>query len=207
MFDFNPLNMIAGLPGLLIALVIHEYAHARAAVALGDFTPKMMGRLTLNPAAHIDPIGLIMLLLVHFGWAKPVVYNPSNFKDIRKGDLIVALAGPMANIIVGFIAMFLYLLLFNMEIDSQGTRMVMSLIVLYNVGFAIFNMLPLPPLDGSKVLMFFLPPRLAYKYMMYQRYSFIILIALMMTPILSGIMISLRQFIINMYSVVLSAIF
>ena len=199
--------MLMSVVPALVCITLHELSHGYVDYKLGDNTAKNMDRLTLNPIKHIDIVGLIMMVAFKFGWAKPVVYNPSNFKDIRKGDLIVALAGPMANIIVGFIAMFLYLLLFNMEIDSQGTRMVMSLIVLYNVGFAIFNMLPLPPLDGSKVLMFFLPPRLAYKYMMYQRYSLIILIALMMTPILSGIMIPLRQFIINMYSVVLSAIF
>ena len=81
MFGFNLMEMVAGLPGLIMALALHEYAHARAAVAMGDFTPRMMGRLTLNPLAHIDPIGLAMLLIARFGWAKPVVINPHNFRD------------------------------------------------------------------------------------------------------------------------------
>ena len=106
MFDFDIVRIVAGLPGLLIALVVHEYAHARAAVAMGDPTPAMMGRLTLNPKEHIDPVGLLALLLVQFGWAKPVVYNPRNFRNWRKGDIIVALAGPGANLAIGFIATF-----------------------------------------------------------------------------------------------------
>ena len=83
------MNMIAGLPGIIIAMVVHEFAHARVAYALGDFTPKLAGRLTLNPAAHIDPIGLMMLLVAHFGWAKPVQINPYNFRNPRRDDLLV----------------------------------------------------------------------------------------------------------------------
>lgn len=85
MFDFDLMSIVAGLPGLLIALVFHEYAHARMAVAMGDFTPRIMGRLTLDPRAHIDPIGLVMLLVARFGWAKPVEYNPMNFRERTKG--------------------------------------------------------------------------------------------------------------------------
>ena len=99
MFDFNIMHIIAGLPGLLIAMVIHEYAHAQVAVWLGDFTPRLMGRLTLNPKAHVDPIGMLMLFLVHFGWAKPVMINPRNFKNPKRDDILVSLAGPAANFI------------------------------------------------------------------------------------------------------------
>lgn len=91
MFDFNILAIIAGIPGLLIALVIHEYAHAQVADWMGDDTPRMMGRLTLNPVAHIDPVGLMMLLVARFGWAKPVMINPGNFRSWRKGEICVAL--------------------------------------------------------------------------------------------------------------------
>jgi len=86
MFGFDLMYMIAGLPGLIIAMSLHEYAHARVAVAMGDFTPRLTGRLTLNPLAHIDPIGLLMLLVARFGWAKPVMVNPSNFRDRRRGE-------------------------------------------------------------------------------------------------------------------------
>ena len=90
MFDFNLMTFIAGLPGLLLALVLHEYAHARVAVAMGDFTPKLTGRLTLNPLSHIDPIGFIILMVAHFGWAKPVMVNPRNYKDMKQGNILVS---------------------------------------------------------------------------------------------------------------------
>lgn len=200
MFDFNLMSLVAGLPGLLIALVIHEYAHARVAVAMGDFTPKLTGRLTLNPKAHIDPFGLIMLLIAHFGWAKPVMVNPRNFKDMRKGNILVALAGVAANFAVAFIAMFIMVLMVKLTGRlSTGTHTVLSMVVLYNVNFAIFNLIPLPPLDGSKLLLEFLPYKYAYKYMAIERYSFIILIAMMMTPILGGILVPLSRLTLNTF--------
>ena len=179
MFDFSLTGLIAGLPGLVIALVIHEYAHAKAADVMGDFTPRMTGRLTLNPMAHIDPIGLIMLLVVRFGWAKPVMINARNFRNWRQGELLVAVAGPVANLIVAFISLLAMAVLFKLGMFSEGVRLVLSMMVLFNINFAIFNMLPLPPLDGSKVLMVLLPGSLAYKLMSLERYSFIILIFLM----------------------------
>lgn len=104
MFDFNILSIIAGIPGLLIAMVIHEYAHAQVADWMGDDTPRLMGRLTLNPVAHIDPVGLIMLLVAQFGWAKPVTIQVGNFRNWRKGEICVSLAGPVSNLITAFVA-------------------------------------------------------------------------------------------------------
>lgn len=205
MFDFDIARLVAGLPGLLIALVIHEYAHARMAVALGDPTPRMMGRLTLNPAAHIDPIGLVMLLIVRFGWAKPVMYNPRNFANWRQGDILVALAGPAANLMVAFVTLLIYAIMLRMGMEiTTGIYSVLSLIVIFNVNFAVFNMLPLPPLDGSHILMDILPPNLAYKYAAIERYSFIILIALMMTPILGGIIIPLSRGILEFFNLIVN---
>ena len=207
MFDFNIMSLVAGLPGLLLALVLHEYAHARVAVAMGDFTPRFTGRLTLNPVAHIDPIGLIMLLVAHFGWAKPVMVNPRNFRDMRKGNILVALAGPAANFVTAFVAMFLMILLYKLNIGTSiGVKTVLSMIVLFNVNFGIFNLIPLPPLDGSKILLEFLPREYAYKYMGIERYSFIILIVMMMTPILGGILIPLSQLILGLFETVISII-
>ena len=208
MFGFDLMSMIAGLPGLIIAMVIHEYAHARVAVAMGDFTPRLMGRLTLNPAAHIDPIGLIMLLVVQFGWAKPVMINPANFRDRRKGDMLVSLAGPGANILMAFLALAFMVVYMKMGFPlTRGFRMVLYLIVLYNINFAIFNMIPLPPLDGSKVLMAFLPNEWQYKLMSLERYSFMILIVLMMTPVLGAILIPLQRLILNLFYMILGIIF
>lgn len=205
MFDFNILAIIAGIPGLLIALVIHEYAHAQVADWMGDDTPRMMGRLTLNPVAHIDPVGLMMLLVARFGWAKPVMINPGNFRNWRKGEICVALAGPVSNLITGFIALVVHLIFAKLNLfTSTALPMVLQLIVLYNVNFAIFNMLPLPPLDGSRVLMCFLPTEWSYKLASIERYSFLILIALMMTPVFTYILIPLQRLIFTLFSLLLA---
>ena len=208
MFDFSLTELIAGLPGLILALVFHEYAHARAAVAFGDLTPKIMGRLTLNPVAHIDPIGLIMLLLVRFGWAKPVVINPNNFRNPRRDDLLVSLAGPMANFALAFLAMLIWAILIKMQIGlTTGTLLVLQLIVLYNINFGLFNLIPLPPLDGSHVLSYFLPYSLAQKFWSLERYSFLILIVLIMTPVLTMILIPLQKLILFSFNGILQLLF
>ena len=173
---------------------------------MGDFTPRMTGRLTLNPMAHIDPIGLIMLLVVRFGWAKPVMINARNFRNWRQGELLVAVAGPVANLIVAFISLLAMAVLFKLGMFSEGVRLVLSMMVLFNINFAIFNMLPLPPLDGSKILMVLLPGRLAYKLMSLERYSFIILIFLMMTPFLTMILIPLQRLVLGIFNLIIGVI-
>lgn len=206
--DFNLIGIIAGIPGLIIAIVVHEYAHARVAVAMGDFTPKATGRLTLNPLSHLDPIGLLMLLLCQFGWAKPVMVNPLNFKNFKRGELLVALAGPAVNLITAFIFLLILQILATVGVEmTTGVRMVFSLIILYNINFAIFNMIPIPPLDGSKVLMSFLPQQWQYKLMSLERYSFIILICIMMTPVLRYILVPLEKLILGIFYLILGLIF
>lgn len=193
---------------MIIAMVCHEYAHARAAVALGDFTPRLMGRLTLNPMAHIDPIGLLMMFLVHFGWAKPVTVNPTNFRNYKRDDMLVSFAGPAANFIIAFIAMFTIALLVSLGIQlTEGTRLVLWLIVIYNINFGIFNLIPLPPLDGSHILMHLLPYELGQRYMEFSRYSFLIFLVIIMTPIVGWILIPIQRFILGFYQVILSMIF
>ena len=208
MFDFNIMHIVAGIPGLLIAMVIHEYAHAQVAVWLGDFTPRLMGRLTLNPKAHVDPIGMLMLFLVHFGWAKPVMINPRNFKNPKRDDILVSLAGPAANFITAFLALLALLLYSRMGGDmTAGVYLVFQMIIEYNIGFGIFNLIPLPPLDGSHVLMQLLPRDMAYKLAGLERYSFLILIVLLMTPVLSMILIPCRALIWHIFSLLLSPFF
>lgn len=208
MFDFSLMHIVAGLPGLIIAMVIHEYAHARVAVWLGDFTPRMTGRLTLDPRAHIDPIGLVMLFLVHFGWAKPVMINPNNFKNPKRDDILVSLAGPAANLVTAFLTLVVLLIYSRVGGDmTTGIYLVFQLIIEYNIGFAIFNLLPLPPLDGSHVLMQLLPRDMAYKVAELERYSFIILIVLLMTPVLQWILIPCRALIWNIFRLLLMPFF
>ena len=206
MFDFDIMGMIAGLPGLLIALVFHEYAHARMAVAMGDFTPRLMGRLTLDPRAHIDPIGLVMLLVARFGWAKPVEYNPMNFRERTRGEILTALAGPAANFIIAFAAMLVLVLLrrFAPGIVTGGMYTVIWMIVIYNINFGIFNLIPLPPLDGSKVLYHIIPHEHRWRYMQLERYSFLILIAMMMTPILGSILVPLARLTLKVFTITIS---
>jgi len=208
MFDFNIMQIVAGLPGLILAMTVHEYAHARVAVMLGDFTPRLMGRLTLNPIAHIDPIGLLCLFLVHFGWAKPVSINPCNFRNPRRDDVLVSLAGPASNLCLAFLTL-VFMLAYAKFVGhmTDGTYLVFRLIIEYNIGFAIFNMLPIPPLDGSHVLSQILPRELAYKLEGLERYSFIILIIFLMTPILSMILIPCRHLVWSIFTIILTPFF
>ena len=202
MFGFNLMEIVAGLPGLIIALALHEYAHALAAVKMGDFTPKMMGRLTLNPMAHIDPIGIVVLLIARFGWAKPVVINPHNFRDRKKGEILVALAGPAMNFLLAFLSLGVMIFLthrMRMEM-SYGLRAVLWLIVVYNINFGIFNMIPLPPLDGSRILMAVLPYEMQYRFAALERYSMIIFIIFIATPILGYILVPIAQFLLGLFS-------
>ena len=201
------MNMITGLPGIIIAMVVHEFAHARVAYALGDFTPKLAGRLTLNPAAHVDPIGLLMLLVAHFGWAKPVQINPYNFSNPRRDDLLVSLAGPMANLITAFLTVIFMVLLVKMDFEmSRGMHLVFSLIMVININFAIFNMLPIPPLDGFHVLQNILPYEMARQLEGLERYSMIFLIIILMTPILSYIFVPLQRFILGIFQAIVNII-
>ena len=199
------IEIIAGLPGLIIAMTIHEYSHARVAYALGDYTPRLQGRLTLNPAAHVDPIGLLMLFIVHFGWAKPVQINPMNFSNPRRDDILVSLAGPASNLITAFIALIILVLMAKIDFPfTEGVLMVFNLIIIYNINFAIFNMLPIPPLDGSHILRNLLPYELARQYEYLERYSFIFLIIIIATPVLSYVFIPMQRFILGIFQNIVS---
>jgi M50 family peptidase len=202
MFEFDFTQILLGIPGLIIAMAFHEYAHARAAVALGDFTPCLMGRLTLDPRAHIDPVGLIMLFLVRFGWAKPVMVNPSNFRQPKRDDILVSVAGPAMNLLLGFIAFYAMLLIRSHNIDvSPITYGIIQMIFIYNVNFAIFNMLPIPPLDGSHILRNLLPLDLAYRYQSLERYSILIMLVFIATPVLSVVLMPLFQLVYGGYKI------
>lgn len=169
---------------VLFCITIHELAHGFTAYKLGDNTAKAMGRLTLNPIKHIDPIGMLMMLIVGFGWAKPVPVDMRNFKHPKWYMAISAFAGPLSNMILAVIFMFI-LGFVAIPLGINGSNIsviiytVLSLTVFLNIALAVFNMLPLPPLDGSKVLFSLLPEERYYKLLKYERYGMIFLIVLM----------------------------
>lgn len=186
-------KLILFLVTVLISLTVHEYFHAKVAYNLGDPTAKYEGRLSLNPKYHIDPIGGLILLLsfigsggtVCFGWAKPVPINPSYFKDYYKDSMKVALAGPLANFALAAIAgSFIRFQLIN----SGFLLLFIHTLVIVNIGLGIFNLIPLPPLDGSRILAGLLPRDMAYKFMEFERKYFmilpIILLIIIVTPLL-----------------------
>ncbi|WP_041720652.1 site-2 protease family protein [Pseudodesulfovibrio piezophilus] len=181
-------------PGLLIALVAHEVAHGYVAYLLGDPTAQSQGRLTLNPLKHLDPIGTLAFFFVHFGWAKPVPVNPRYFKDVRFGMLLTAIAGPGVNFILAAVFAIVMHILTTIQFQS-GTLWESIIVPFYlicqagvyvNLILGIFNLIPIPPLDGSNVLAYFLPPRIAQLYMSLSRYGFIVLIGLILIGQYSG---------------------
>ena len=162
------LNLLLTIPGVLIAITFHEFAHAYAADKLGDETPRLQGRLNLNPLSHIDPIGFAFLIVAGFGWGKPVQIDSRNFNgkySISKAEAIVSAAGPLMNFVLAFVFLIIYYLLFNvtniLDALSSGWQLIIYQIILYtisiNIGLGVFNLIPLPPLDGSKILIHFLP--------------------------------------------------
>jgi Zn-dependent protease len=161
---------------LLFAVTIHEYAHGRVALALGDPTAKNAGRLTLNPITHIDPIGAICLIFFNFGWAKPVPVNMRYFKDIRRDTILMALAGPVSNLTVAFIAGLI--LQFYLP-QSPLYQVLLIYMLIMNIGLGLFNLLPIPPLDGSHVLENILPPSAAWRFHQIRSYAPFILIGIL----------------------------
>jgi Zn-dependent protease len=202
LFDIN--QLILWLPAVLIALTFHEYAHGMVADWLGDPTPRYQGRLTLNPLVHLDPLGFILLLLVHFGWAKPVQVNPLNFRGDRyRGMVLVGLAGPAMNLVVAFTATLIATL--AIPAGSSGyLPEIMSGIIFIDIYLAVFNLIPIPPLDGSQVLAGLLRnSELVYTL---QRYGYIILIVLIFTGIIGIVLGPVSGFIYGLFNVICQAI-
>ncbi len=175
MFDFQ--SIILSAPAILFGLTIHEFSHGWVAWQLGDPTAKMMGRLTLNPLKHLDPIGTIALFLFRFGWAKPVPIDPRNFRHPTRDMAISSLAGPGANLLTAAVAGLILRVLLLFHVGGFIVTLV-SYFVLFNLILCFFNLIPIPPLDGSRLVYHLLPPNLAAGYARLERYGFIILIGI-----------------------------
>jgi Zn-dependent protease len=189
-------DMILRIPGLVVGLSLHEFAHAKAADMLGDPTPRMQGRVTLNPVKHFDPIGLIALLLIGFGWGKPVQISPLNFRNVRRSSFIVSIAGVAMNFVVAFLFCGLYVLIVVFMLRGVGIDQhfwsalapILQNVIVMNLALMIFNLLPVPPLDGfNMVTEIFDLRRYGFWYNLYNM-GFPILMVLIMLGVTSRVM-------------------
>jgi len=180
----NPFVFFVGLIGLVVAITIHEFAHAYVADRLGDPTPRLMGRVTLNPLAHLDPLGSIAILLVGFGWGKPVQFDPFNLQNPRRDAALISFAGPLSNIILAIILTALARIL-----PSPYALLLPSLIYV-NCMLALFNLIPIHPLDGFKIVTGLLPEEQARSWETIERYGPVLLIALILPLTPNGSLVS-----------------
>jgi len=213
LLGLDPVTIALRIPILLIVITVHEFAHARVAFHYGDNTAQRQGRMNLNPINHLDPIGSLMILLVGFGWAKPVPINPLNFNQYRSGLRWVSFAGPMSNLIFGFISLLAFRVLLSAGIITFGGTEFGGLafdffqqLIMINIYLALFNLLPIPPLDGSKILMSFLSDAHLGFYRQLERYAPLILIGLIITGFLGQIIFPLARFVLLVYESILQFI-
>lgn len=188
------MNYLISLPGLLIAIIFHELAHGYAAYKLGDPTAKNAGRLTLNPIKHIDPVGFLFMLVFRFGWAKAVPINPAYFKNRKRDMIIVSVAGVLTNFILAILFGFIII---NFEISNDYLYQMFLIAMWYNLMLGIFNLLPFPPLDGSKIVASLLPTNLEYLFYKYERYFYFVLLLLIMTNTINKILVPLINISLN----------
>ena len=206
--------LLLTLPGVIIAMTFHEFAHAWMATKLGDTTPRAQGRLTLNPVAHIDPVGIILLLFAHIGWGRPVEINPNNFTSNKsKGtcEMLVSLAGPIMNFILAFILIFVYYaLLTYVSVTWKWFLIVVEIVsyaIIVNIGLGVFNLIPIPPLDGSKVFRRFMPYQVNEWIDRNMHWIYIIFMILWVTDVLSYIVAPVINFILKWLLILAAKIF
>ncbi|HAA42683.1 MAG TPA: site-2 protease family protein [Ruminiclostridium sp.] len=188
MLDISLEEILIRIPVLLITVTVHELSHGYAAWLLGDPTAKNEGRLSLNPLKHLDPVGTIMIIFSRIGWAKPVPVNPAYFKNRKRGTILVSIAGPLSNLVMAFAGVLLYLVLFRIGLMEESIFMKFLLsFFITNISLAAFNLLPVPPLDGSRILSGVLPDKRYFGIMKYERYiGMVFLLVVLVFPDVLG---------------------
>ncbi len=189
----NMISLLLRLVMVLLAISVHEISHGFAAYKLGDPTAKSDGRLSLNPLRHIDPIGALCMFFFGFGWAKPVMVNPYYFKNYKRDMALTSFAGPLSNVLLAFVSM---VLMFNVGIRIFYSEMFVSIcyeFAIINIGLGVFNLLPIPPLDGSKIFLSLLPGRIYNEIMRYERFGFLVLAAALYLGVLDPIIFGMQE--------------
>lgn len=190
--------LVIGIAALM-TITFHEVSHGFIAYKLGDSTAKKLGRLTLNPFKHIDILGLLMLIMAGFGWAKPVPINMENFKNPKRGMAITALAGPVSNLVLAFIALVFHSALLPFTFTNaivSDISYFLFILANISVGLGVFNLIPIPPLDGSKILFSLFPSDVYYKVLQYERFGMIALLIILNTGVMSSFLSEIRSVVI-----------
>lgn len=187
----DPIIALAFIVGLVFAITIHEFAHAFVAYRLGDPTAKLAGRLTLNPSSHLDPIGTIALLVIGFGWGKPTPFDPFNLRNVKRDSALISVAGALSNFLLAIILSLPYLIFYftnNLTPEISGIYQTFSIVIWLNIILGVFNLIPIHPLDGFKVLAGILPRDWYHDFIQTERYGIFILLILLVTGMIGRIL-------------------